>query len=506
MARNPKNLPSRVVRSALGGEIAGISRDPFVSTFGGLIRPRDDTLLTRGGAQGIWVYDDIERDAHAYAELQKRKMAVVARPWQVDAGKGAGAEAAAALVRAQLEDFDFDRACMELLDAILKGFSVAEVMWAQDGRAVYVDEIRPRDQRRFVFDEDCDLHLLVRGNLIQGEPVPERKFIVHRFGAKDGNPYGLGLGTRLFWPVLFKRQGIKFWLTFCDKFGSPTAMGSYPKGSTDKEQQALLDALGAIARESGIIFPEGTKVELLEAARSGNVNTYEALCRYMDEQISAAVLSEANSARAQGGALAAAAITRKDVRLELVQADSDLLSQTLNDTLVKWIVDFNMPGAPYPSVWRDVTEPEDLKARAERDAKVHAMGFKPTLEYIRETYGDGWEVDTAPRPKPSAFGALPADPAAVPPQFADPPDYADQAALDAAIAQLPPAEMDRQALALLKPAMDLIAAAASYEEILERLAAVYPKMDTKRLEDLLARALYVSDAWGRISAASEKDA
>lgn len=504
MAKNLKNLPSTVVRSALGGEIAGIARDPFTNTFGGLIRPRDDTLLTRGGGKGIWIYDDIERDAHAYAELQKRKMAVIARPWQVDSGaEDAAGKAAAELVREQLDGFDFDTFCQELLDAILKGFAVSEILWAQDGRQIYVAKAKPRDQRRFTFDDQERMRLLVAGNLIQGIELPDRKFVIHQFGAKDGNPYGLGLGTRLFWPVLFKRQGIKFWLTFCDKFGSPTAMGAYPKGSTEKEQSALLEALGAIAHESGIIFPEGTSVELLEAARSGNVNTYEALCRYMDEQISAAVLSEANSARAQGGALAAAAITRKDVRLELVQADSDLLSQTLNETLVRWIVDFNMPGAPYPGVWRDISEPEDLKARAERDSKIHAMGFQPTLEYITEIYGEGWETRESQPGGPDWWLRPPRGASGDPPQFADPPHFADQAALDAAIAQLPAAELDRQALAILKPAMDLIATAASYEEILERLASVYPAMDAKRLEDLLARALYVSDQWGRIAANEE---
>lgn len=500
MAKNPKKPPQTALSTGSGNEIAGIARDPFISTFGGLIRPRDDTLLTRGGGRGIWIYDDIERDAHAYSELQKRKMAVIARPWQVDpASEDERDVAAAELVRGQLDGFDFDSLCMELLDAILKGFAVGEVLWDQDGRQIFPRIIKPRDQRRFVFDDEERLRLLVQGNLIKGIELPERKFIVHRFGAKDGNPYGLGLGTRLFWPVLFKRQGIKFWLTFCDKFGSPTAMGVYPKGATKPEQDALLEALGAIANESGIIFPEGTEVELLEAARSGNINTYEALCRYMDEQISAAVLSEANSARATGGALAAASKTRNDVRLELVQADSDLLSQTLNGTLVRWIVDYNLPGARYPGVWRDCSEPEDLNARAKRDSEVHKMGYRLSLEAVKEIYGDGWEMAPEPKTKPG-LGPAQLDPDA---QFAEVASYADQAALDRAIAELPASELDRQALAILKPAMDLIASAASFEEILDRLAGIYKTMDTTRLESLLARALYVSDQWGRISASQE---
>lgn len=493
-------------------EVAGASRDPFSPPFGGLIQPRDDTLLTRGGGRGLWIYDDIERDAHAYAVLQKRKLAVIARDWQVDAAsEDARDEAAAELVRRALERIDFDRASSELLDAILKGFAVTEVMWEVVGSEVLVADLRARDQRRFVFDEAGAPRLLVPGNLYRGEELPPRKFVVHRFGAKDHNPWGLGLGTRLFWPVLFKRQGVKFWLTFADKFGAPTVTGRYPAGASEKEKDTLLEAINTIRRESSVIFQQGMEVELLEAARSGNINTYETLVRYMDEQISAAVLGEAESARTQGGALAAAALTRQNVRLELVKADADLLSQTLNRTLVRWLVELNLPGANPPTIWRDVSEPEDLKARAERDSKVSAMGFKPTIEYIRETYGEGWDERAEAPPKPPGApgvgaGAQPGDPEVDPaPDFAegDAAGFPDQAAVDRAIAAIPASELDRQAVDLLKPAMDLIARAAGYEEILARLASVYPTLSTERLEELLARALFVMDIWGRISAQGE---
>jgi len=42
----------------------------------------------------------------------------------------------------------------------------------------------------------------------QGVELPERKFIVHTVGGKEGLPFGLGVGGRLFWPVLFKRKDI----------------------------------------------------------------------------------------------------------------------------------------------------------------------------------------------------------------------------------------------------------------------------------------------------------
>lgn len=379
-------------------EIATVQRDITYPAFGGVLLHQDDTLLTRGGGRGLKIYDDIERDCHAYAVLQKRKMAVISRPWQVDPASTSRIDKKAAdLVKAQFDTLNFDYVCLNLLDALLKGFAVGEIMWDVVGSEIVATDIKPRDQRRFGFDEDYRLRLKTMENLMPGMELPDRKFIVHSFGAKDGNPYGLGLGSRLFWPVFFKRQGITFWLTFADKFGSPTAVGTYPDGSQLPEQNKLLAALAAIAQDAGVIMPAGMEIKLLEATRGGATDTYEKLARYMDEEITMAVLGESPVAKGGGGQAASAAITRNEVRLELVQADSDMLSGTLNKTLVTWITELNVPGATPPRVWRKVEEQKDLGAVATRDKTIFDMGFRPTLAYIKETYGGDWvEIPTPP--------------------------------------------------------------------------------------------------------------
>lgn len=370
-------------------EIASIKRDPLHPLFSGLITVNDDTLATRGQGKGVKLYEEIERDAHVFACLNKRKMAVISRPWEiVPASDSAIDQKAANVVRAQFSALNFDAICLSLLDAINKGFSIGEVMWTRDGSEIVASEIRPRDQRRFLFGENYELRLKTRENMLPGEEMPERKFIVHSVGAKDGNPYGLGLGSKLFWPVWFKRQGITFWLTFLDKFGSPTAIGKYPNGTQPPDQQKLLDALAAISQDAGVTIPEGMVVELLEATRGGQAG-YESMCRYMDEQIAYCVLGEAEGGKHSGGAVASAAITRNEVRLELVQFDADMLSAALNASVVKWITEYNVPGAKPPTIWRKIIAPEDIKLRAERDQILFNMGLRPDDAYQAENY-HGW--------------------------------------------------------------------------------------------------------------------
>jgi len=477
-------------------EIATIARDIHRPMhFGGVLENLDDTLKTRGGAKGLKIYDELERDAHAYAVLQKRKLAVTARPWQVDpASDRRDDKKAAELVRVQLQALGFDQLTTDLLDALLKGFAVGEVLWSIDGAQVVAREVVARDQRRFCFTDALALRLLTRERPVEGEELPPRKFIVHRFGAKDGSPYGLGLGHKLFWPVFFKRQDITFWLTFADKFGSPTAVGKYPSHATMTEQGKLLEALAAIAQDTGIIIPEGTMIELLEATRSGSTDAYEKLARYMDEQISECVLGETLTTNIGSGGSRAASETHNDVREELTKADADLLSDTLNKSLVRWIVDFNMPGAGYPTVYRVFEEPEDLEKRAKIDQALHEMGYEPeSIEQINETYGGKWRKKAAAEPPAITPGVKPGT---TPPEFAEPGagDVADAFAEQLHTAAA--AAMD----GLIEPVKRLVMEATSLEDLRDRLLDLYAEMDASQLATVMQRALTAAELAGRYEA------
>ncbi|WP_016949787.1 DUF935 domain-containing protein [Anabaena sp. PCC 7108] len=381
------SLPSEIKQ-----EIASVERDINYIVYGGTLENPDETLLKRGGGKGLKLYDEIEEDSHAYAVLQKRKLAVIARPWEVKAASEKRLDKKAAdLVRMQIET-KLDHLTTELLDATLKGFSVSELMWEDSGSEIFVKEFKARDQRRFTFTPKNELRLLTRQNMVSGEAVPERKFIRHSFGAKDGNPFGRGLGSKLYFPVWFKRQGISFWLIFCEKFGMPTAVGKYGANASQAEQKKLLDALRALAQDAGVIIPEGMAIELLEATRSSTSDLYERLIRYMDEQISEAVLGETLTTNIGSVGSKAAADTHDGVRLEVSKADADLLSQTFNNTLCKWIVELNLPGANPPTIWRVFEEQEDLNTRSTRDKTLFDMGFKLKPDAVKEIYGDHYEV------------------------------------------------------------------------------------------------------------------
>lgn len=225
----------------------------------------------------------------------------------------------------------------------------------------------------------------------QGEVVPARKFwMVTAGGSDDDEHYGRGLAEWLYWPVTFKRNGLAFWNTFLDKFGSPTAVAKYRPGMTKADIDKLLAALQAIATDSGIVVPEGAAVELLNAARSGT-GDYATLCKYMDEAIAKIILSQTMTT--QDGSSLSQARVHADVKREVIKADADLLSESFNGEAgpARWWTDINFgEEVAAPRVMRAVEEEEDTKAQAETDLLLKDLGWERTEQGFQDVYGDGY--------------------------------------------------------------------------------------------------------------------
>ena len=415
-------------------EIATIKRNHQMMggwAYGGnyRIQPQDKVLLERGSYRSYDVLRDILRDPHSFAVLQKRWLSVAEREWEVrPASEKRIDKKAAELVERQLNAIasfaegkeggelvpniygGFDQVCYNLLKAELYGFQPAEIIWDTDGKEIYPAQIKDKSPDRFVYlagDRGYRFRLLTPENPWDGVPLPAKKFIIHTFHPEDENPYGWGMGGRLFYPVMFKRRLAEFALVYADKFGSPSGKATYPDGREDLKE-ALLDAMSNMAQESGIVVPEGCSFEWMTAQGQGT-EVYTALMDYFDREISKTVLGETGSTDQQGsGGSRARDQIGNEVRLEITKASSDFLSSTLNRTLIRWITWYNFGNkAAPPSVWRkfpELAEKEDLNGRANRDNTISTMmDLKPTRKYIEETYSIELEEKNEDEQKQDGF-------------------------------------------------------------------------------------------------------
>lgn len=380
---------------------------PFV---GPLMVPADRVLKARG-AGDLLIYEQVLSDPQVKACFEQRRNAVTSCEWQVEAASDRRVDKKAAeWVEKQIRAVGFDNLTDKMLYSVFYGYAVAEIIYKETEGLLGWDAIKVRNRRRFRFKADGELRMLTVQNSLDGEPCQKPYFWHIATGADhDDEPYGIGLGHWCYWPTLFKRNGIAFWLTFLEKFATPTAKGTYPVNATADEKNRLLQALSAIRSDSAVIFPEGMTAELLEAARSGTAD-YKVLHDTMDEAISKAILGQTMTT--DNGSSKSQAEVHMDVRQDIVKADADLVCESLNLGPVHWLTMFNFPGAEPPRVFRVVEEPEDANTLAERDKTIVDMGFKPGLKYVRETYGDHWE-ETAPTepvtPAPGTPAPLSAD-------------------------------------------------------------------------------------------------
>lgn len=410
MVKTPKQKAPGLPKDA---RFATAQNDITIPYYSDVLSFIDDTLLERGGAKGLKLYDEIERDTHAYSVLQKRKHQLIGREWIVVPGGEDKADIEAAnFIRDLLTALPFDQICLDLLDATLKGFSISEIIYGRDGRHVTIDEVTSLDQRRFVFDLDWQPRLITMAAGAKGETLPKRKFMVHRFGVKGNNPYGLGLGTRLFWPALFKRNGVAFWMKFLERFATPIPVGKYPIGTLPAQQRDLMTVLQGMNHASAITVPIGTDLDSFESKRSGTIH-YEEWGRFWNAEMSKATLGETLTTEMGQNGARAASETHAGILDMLVDSDADLLSDTLNGQLICWLTAFNYPSARPPKVWRprpsNEMEQEALaQRRAERrkrdmDALSQAreLGYEPEdVDAYMERVFDG-PVRTIP-PYPPA--------------------------------------------------------------------------------------------------------
>jgi len=449
-----------------------------------LLTPQDAVLLARGGGDHK-IYEEIARDDQVKAVFEQRRLAVVAREYEVTPGDtDARAEEAAAFLSDQLERARWDRVTDKMLWGVFYGYAVGECLWNRDGNRIVLDAIKVRKQRRFAFDPDMSLRLKTLARPF-GEELPARKFWTFSCGAdNDDEPYGLGLAHWLYWPVFFKRNGIKFWLMFLEKFGQPTAKGTYPSSAQHSERQKLLQALNAISTDTGIIVPDGMEIELIEAARSGTAD-YQAMVDGMNAAISKVVLGHTGSSDATPGRLGGED-NAQDVRQDLIKADADLVCESFNQTVAVWLTEWNFgPDVAPPSVWRKVEEPEDLDKLAERDERLVRIGFRPTMERVTDVYGPDYEPVSDETP-PTASGLAP--------EFAE-------GALSRDVVDRQSDQFDRVSEEgfdqIMEPVRRLIASAQDLEEIRDGLLVLYGDMDEAPFATVLQQALAAAHLAGR---------
>jgi len=462
----------------------------------GAILPNPDPILKSQG-QDIRVYRDLRSDAHVGGCCRRRKSAVKALEWGFER-QGAGARLQHNL-EAVFADLDLDRLIGDCVEAVFYGYAPIEVVWVRRGSLIVPSDLRALPQEWFTFDTEGRLRFRSKEKPFEGEELPGRKFLLPRQDASYANPYGFPDLSMVFWPQVFKKGGLKFWLNFTEKFGTPWLVGKLPRGTPQNEMDVLADRLAAMVQDAIAVIPDDATIEPMETKGTASADLYQRLVMHCRSEVSIALLGsnmgmEKDSNRATAGA-------GLDVAEDLRDGDAEIVCAAVNE-LAGWICALNGWSGPRP-VWRLWDQAKKDSLQAERDKTVTDAGAKLTPLYFQRAYGYAAdEIGEAPPP------VLPANAGLPPPAFAESlapggPLVRAQTTLDAALDADRGAALVAPLQPMLAPILDALSAGYAPDEIIGQMAAWYPLMDDTQLTETLARALFVADTWGRLSAQAE---
>lgn len=500
-------------------EVAAVRDD--VDIFAGwtsYLENPDQVLAKESAGRGVRIYEELERDWQVFSMLQTRSLAIQACEWLVEPASDAAADVRIAeYVEKVLREANFDRLSDTMMHAVLCGYKPVEVMWEASEGSVWISEFRGRRPSRFIFTPDEELRLLTLSDMIKGVPIKPRKIFCWSYGGRSHNPYGRGLGHQIYWPVWFKKNGVRFWVRFAEKFGTPTSVGRYPPGTDATARRTLLDAISAIEQETGVTIPDTMSIELLEATRTSSINTYQDLCDYMDKAISKIILGQTLTSEPGSSGSYSLGQVHNLVRRDILKSDADMMCEHINATVVRWLVDFNF--APtgtgqriYPKVWRRTEEETDLQARAARDKIIlvdMGMGARVPESYIEQTYDIPLAKDGEPTITPAPVaqpqpGLSVARPAAASASMAEAPtqDKFGQDMIDKMVIEGLNKASD-ELRDVIAPIIKQIKGAESLGEVAALLKTAQPQAENSPFSETLARAMFFSALTGYAAATQE---
>lgn len=485
------------------GGLTGIRQAWVESVAAGLTPARMATILSdcdAGDYEAFMILAEEmeERDPHYASVMGQRKRAISGvTPTVKPASESSNDKKIAEAVIEHIVEHDgFPGLIEDLMDAVGKGFSVVEIDW-QTNRVLWLPrQFIWRPQRFFQPDRETGREIRLRdeADRIDGIPLRENKFICHTAKLKSGHAFRGGIARLVAFSFLCKAYTLKDWVAFVELYGLPLRLGKYGPGVSKQDVSTLFRAVANIGTDAAAVIPKSMDIEFVDnKSGNGSQPIFENLARYVDEQVSKAVLGQTMTT--DNGSSMAQAKVHNDVRLDIAQSDAKSVSGAINRDLITPFVKFNFgPDAAVPRLAIDIDEPEDVAALVESLTALAGVGvtFKASEARRRLRMSD-------PAPGDEVFGGVKSqvenarrkvDAARANGVAADP--YADLDEVEDDLFS----DWEEVMGDVLEPVLALLEGASSYEDASKIIAEAFPQLGDKAMIEALVKAAVKSRASG----------
>ncbi|UNM95677.1 DUF935 family protein [Ignatzschineria rhizosphaerae] len=480
----PRKLAG-VVQSAYGGDLSAIS-------------DLGHELETKNG--------------HLFAEMSKRKRSITLLDWSLKPPKNATPEEErdTEMIEEALRDADwFNDMLFDALDGILKGFSCQELQWNTEGEIIRPKKVIWRPQSMFTVNQDDRNDLRINDGSMGGQALRKFGWIQHRAPAMSGYLGETTLTNVLAWPFIFASYPIRDMLEFLEIYGIPMRLGKYPSGATDKEKSTLLNAIMSIGHNAGGIIPQGMAIDFQEAAQGGSAE-FLSVIEWAEKMISKIILGGTLTSQADGVTSTNALGTVHDGgRKEIMHSDIAALEPTITRDLIipMWVMNAGSYSRPtrYPRFEIDTSEPEDLAYYATALPAFVGMGLRIPKSWAHDKLQipeAAEDEEILSKPEAPAY-----DPysgmgfAGLSAQKVETRFTPGQNKIEDGINGFSPEAFNKAIDPLIEPIAEAVRA-GGLENAKEMIAELYADLDTTEMEEMLVKAIFVSELLGGANANS----
>ena len=454
------------------------TRQAFLYSSLNELLPNPDVILQKNN-ETLETYKNFLYDAHVSSCVQSRKAGVLSLNWEINRGGTKSTESK--FIEEIFNRLNIRQVISEMLDAPLFGFKPIEIYWGMLDGKIVPKELKGKPSWWFFFDSNNMLRFKDTNKPL-GTLIPNKKFFIIQHNATYDNPYGEAILAKCYYPVIFKKGGMKLWSIFTQKYGMPFLHGKIGLGKGQEEALELFNVLEKLQQDGIAVTEEEVNIEILESAKTSSADIYKSLLHFCNAEISKAILSQTLTTEQGDTGSYAMSQTHLQVRKDVVDSDKQLVEYWLNK-LIEWIIEFNFESIsemPRFVMYREQDVDMNL---AQRDQTLASTGqIKFTKEYFKRNYGfkdDEIEIASA-TPPISPFSENGSKVEIQKPAY----DIS---------------QFDELTQSVLKPILEMINESKSYNEIQDKIIEMFPDLETSELEDFLAKGILLATGSGLIS-------
>ncbi|MFC1133442.1 DUF935 domain-containing protein [Pasteurella multocida] len=470
-------------------------------------------------AQHELFMDIEERDNDIAAHVQTRKRAILKLDWHISAPRNA--TAAEEKLQAEIEELfyqypNFEDLLVDMMDAVGHGFSALEIEWKLEQGKHIPHKFIPRPQSWFCLDKDDNLLLKTPEN-VMGEPLWLFGWVVHKHKSRTVQLARMGLFRTLVWLYMFKYYSVFDFAEFLELYGMPIRIGKYGYGASEGEKKTLLRALAQIGHNAAGIMPEGMSIELHNAANSTSANNpFLQMIEWCEKSAARLILGQTLTSGADGkSSTNALGQVHNEVRMDLLVSDAKQVAQTITQQIIlpylQINVDPNISASRVPYFEFDTKEYEDLSTFAEAIPKLVAVGVQVPERWARDKLGIpeaqkdeiilGMSSSDVKSHALSAHvvgcqctACLHGKPVSL---SAKNKAFDEQVFLDDSVDEaLGTVDFNTQLDPVVRQLVGVLVTCSSYEEASDKLAEIYPDLDTSAHQRYLTQAVFLSEILG----------